>query len=177
MGDVHRLATWLRAHHPSDVLIPCLPTTKAPMKSHKDGKWNWEAFEKFLHERPDHPTWGLLLKELCVIDSDDPAWSLAKELTEPALQTCPKVATKHGHHFFFLRPDFADAEGYFDGARQHGGVDVDFKSVCSTGTSGVIIVAPSPGKSWLPGRELWTTPAVHLWSVEIRKVTESSGAT
>ncbi|PNH06390.1 hypothetical protein TSOC_007261 [Tetrabaena socialis] len=42
--------------------------------------------------------------------------------------------TKKGRHYFFRRPDYCDAEGYFDGARQISGVVVDFKSVCTSGT-------------------------------------------
>ena len=56
--------------------------------------------------------------------------------------------TNRGFHYWFKRPAIADSLGYFDGAAQRE-PKIDFKSICSTGTSGVILVAPSPGKTWI----------------------------
>ncbi len=80
---------------------------------------------------------------------------LVKELEErfpTALADVPRTKTSRGMHFWFTRPDEADALGYFDGAGQRQ-VGVDFKSVCSTGTSGIIMVPPSTGKTW--GVDKW----------------------
>lgn len=68
--------------------------------------------------------------------------------------------TKKGAHYFFLRSELADTSGCFDGAGQIvvDGVKlkVDFKSVTSTGSGGVIVVSPSRHKQWV--RELYSHP-------------------
>jgi P4 family phage/plasmid primase-like protien len=63
----------------------------------------------------------------------------------------------------FLRPDWADEEGVWDGARQAaGGLAIDFKTKCKSGTRGVLSVAPSPGKKWIPGRSPWEAELVEV---------------
>ncbi|GLC47505.1 hypothetical protein PLESTM_002093200 [Pleodorina starrii] len=86
---------------------------------------------------------------VCVVDFDDEATALSYERDFPELSEAPYETTRKGRHYFFTRPSFADDEGFYDGARQKGAdSNVDFKSVCSTGTSGTIVVAPSEGKAW-----------------------------
>lgn len=60
----------------------------------------------------------------------------------PLLRTAPCERTRRGFHYFFLRFSLANVGCFYDGCGQvtpH----LDFKSVCSTGTPGIIVVAPS----------------------------------
>jgi phage/plasmid-associated DNA primase len=115
-----------------------------------------------MENNPRHKAWALLLDRLCVVDADTEeavCW-LERDVKDPdvrsAMDQCPIQLTKKGKHFVFLRPAWADEEGYWDGARQKGkGLDVDLKTVCSTGTRGVLVVAPSDGKRWVDGRAPW----------------------
>ena len=112
-------------------------------------------------EHPTHQDWGLLLNRIVVLDADDAdavAWleGLAEDGTAPPLKRCPAPETSKGRHYFMLRSAEADKEGFYDGARQvKGGKSIDLKTLCSTGTRGIAVVSPTPGKSWLPGRAPW----------------------
>eukprot|EP00798_Chlamydomonas_sp_ICE-L_P025697 gene25697-biopygen20194 len=102
--------------------------------------------------------WGLLLDSLCVVDADsDDAVAKIEALQDPdvveALSVCPIQQTNKGRHYLFIRPEWADAEGYWDGARQVIGFDADLKTRCSTGTRGVLAICPSLNKTWV--REPW----------------------
>ncbi|PNH01551.1 putative helicase [Tetrabaena socialis] len=153
MNPVTELATWLLKDYPNDLLMPVKPGTKEPVRPHKNGAWSWELFELY---RKDITDVGILLRDLCVADFDDVDTALSFEKAFPELLEAPKELTRKGCHYFFRRPDYADAEGYFDGSRQHSELPVDFKSVCSTGTSGLICVCPSPNKVWV--RPPWMHP-------------------
>ena len=118
---------------------------------------------------------------LCAVDVDDAAtqaWvdSLESHEIREALAVCPVQTTKKGRHYIFRRPDWADAEGYWDGARQHGtkGPAVDLKTRCSTGTRGVLAVSPSTDKVWLKapwdaGVEIVDIPRSLLSAVAVAK--------
>ncbi|PNH02251.1 putative helicase [Tetrabaena socialis] len=153
MNPVTELATWLLKDYPNDLLMPVKTGTKEPVRPHKNGAWSWELFELY---RKDITDVGILLRDLCVADFDDVDTALSFEKAFPELLEAPKENTRKGCHYFFRRPDYADAEGYFDGSRQHSELPVDFKSVCSTGTSGLICVCPSPNKVWV--RPPWMHP-------------------
>ncbi|PNH01530.1 putative helicase [Tetrabaena socialis] len=146
MNSVALLSAWLRLDFPKDLLMPVVAGTKVPLHCHKDGAWSWDLFDKHMSAGDDV---GILLRSLCVADFDDVPTALAFEEVFPELLEAPMEQTKKGRHYFFHRPDFCDAEGYFDGARQVSGVNVDFKSVCTSGTSGLICVCPSTGKVWV----------------------------
>ena len=92
--------------------------------------------------------WAVVLQELAVVDVDDASadQDLASRFSE--LSAAPSAVTKRGHHYYFTRTIDADARGFFDGAGQvqHG---VDFKTRCSSGTGGIILVTPSTDKGWL----------------------------
>jgi P4 family phage/plasmid primase-like protien len=156
MDQLDQLASWLRVNYVHDLLVPCIAERKVPAVPHKDNQWSWGQYDRYRSAHPQHGNWALLLHSICVVDADCPIWACDQERARQELQSCPKVETTKGNHFFFLRPAFADEDGYFDGARQRSGINVDFKSICSTGTSGLIVVAPAPGKTWVPGRELWS---------------------
>lgn len=135
---------------------------KHPLFKHKDdGAWTWPMVDRFMAEHADHTDWALLLDRICVLDADDEQAFTAIESIEDldareAVMRCPMQHTSKGRHYLFLRPSWADAEGYWDGARQSPmGLNVDFKSRCSTGTRGVLVIAPSKGKTWAAGRAPW----------------------
>jgi P4 family phage/plasmid primase-like protien len=150
--DTDKLISWLRRWYPQDVVMPVAMKTKQPMRSHKANRWSWDALTAFLRSRAGKKPFatGILLREICAIDFDSNELAEQFEARFPILRSVPMETTSKGRHYFLGRPKWADEEGYFDGARQHGQeLDVDFKSVCSTGTSGMIVVAPSPGKTWV----------------------------
>ncbi|PNH01554.1 putative helicase [Tetrabaena socialis] len=146
--NLRRLEEWLLREYPADLIMPVKSGTKQPVKAHKNGKWTWEEYRAFM-SLPKDVDIGILLRDLCVVDFDDVDTALSFEKAFPELLEAPTEVTRKGRHYFFRRPDYADAEGYYDGARQHSELPVDFKSVCSTGTSGLIVVCPSSNKSWV----------------------------
>eukprot|EP00798_Chlamydomonas_sp_ICE-L_P017776 gene17776-biopygen26739 len=117
-----------------------------------------EKARLYMLKNPEHAQWALLLDSLCVVDADsDDAVAKIEALQDPdvvdALSVCPIQKTSKGRHYVFIRPEWADAEGYWDGARQVKGFDADLKTRCSTGTRGVLAVCPSLNKTWV--REPW----------------------
>jgi hypothetical protein len=145
---------------------------KAPMFKHADeGSWSWASAREFASEHPDHADWPLLLDGVLVVDADDEesvAYLEGKASSGevPELRDCPVQETRKGRHYVFARPEFADREGYWDGARQApdrpglGKLSIDVKTRCSTGTRGVLCVAPSPDKRWKEGRAPWDAGVV-----------------
>lgn len=151
-----RLEDWLRHNFPRDVIMPMTPN-KEPKFPHKSGAWNWQRWTEY-HENNNknnnnkNVNIGILLRDLCVVDFDDEQTAIDYERQFPELTDAPCERTRKGRHYFFVRPGVADAHGFYDGARQteQSRLDkVDFKSVCATGTSGTIVVAPSQGKEWI----------------------------
>eukprot|EP00798_Chlamydomonas_sp_ICE-L_P005668 gene5668-biopygen609 len=113
-----------------------------------------EKAHSYMVKNPEHAQWGLLLDSLCVVDADsDDAVAKIEALQDPdvveALSVCPIQQTNKGRHYLFIRPEWADAEGYWDGARQVIGFDADLKTRCSTGTRGVLAICPSLNKTWV----------------------------
>eukprot|EP00798_Chlamydomonas_sp_ICE-L_P000246 gene246-biopygen2238 len=139
------------------VLIPT--GAKKPIVCHKEpGQWSMEKAHIYMVKNPEHAQWGLLPDSLCVVDADsDDAVAKIEALQDPdvleALLVCPIQQTNKGRHYLFIRPEWADAEGYWDGARQVIGFDADLKTRCSTGTRGVLAICPSLDKTWV--REPW----------------------
>ena len=160
------MMAWLeveRAVVGSTALMPLKAKGKSPLFAHaKEGAWTAKELGEFVKTRPEHGTWGILLDRLCVVDADDAetvTWleALGASGEVPELARCPCQATKKGRHYVFARPPWADEEGYWDGARQRPESMrlVDLKTLCATGTRSVLVVAPSEGKAWLPGRAPW----------------------
>lgn len=165
-GSLRELKAWLESERTklgATELMPLKAKGKSPLFAHaKEGSWTKEKLEEFERRNPEHGTWGLLLDRLCVVDADDAetvAWLEGQGTSGevPEMKRCPIQATKKGRHYVFLRPQWADEEGYWDGARQRPESmrKVDLKTRCSTGTRGVLVVSPSEGKRWLPGRAPW----------------------
>ena len=155
-ADQHRqidaLASWLRDHVHGDVLVPVDPATKAPLVRHRDGAWSWARFEEFRASYPEHIAYGIAAQTLCVIDVDREA-AIAPLLERfPCLaRDAVRATTRKGAHFFFTRSPLCDRDGFYD-ARSPVVPGIDFKTRASTGTGGIIVVAPSAGKSWWPGK-------------------------
>ena len=158
--------TWVQQHADhigTTTLMPIRPQKKCPMFEHKkEGAWTELKLAEFIQRNPRHKAWALLLDRLCVVDADtkDAVDWLERDIQDPdvrsAMDQCPIQLTKKGKHFLFLRPTWADEEGYWDGARQKGNaLEVDLKTICSTGTRGVLVVAPSDGNKWMDGRAPW----------------------
>ncbi|KAG2424976.1 hypothetical protein HXX76_014134 [Chlamydomonas incerta] len=158
MDELQELQMWLRHQHPTDVLMVTAKGTKNPLYCHKNGTWDWPQFDKLMASdstfgqlQPafmgEHDI-GILLHSLCVVDVDSMAQASVLEERFPVLKEAPRERTRKGMHYFFLRSPKADAEGYYDGRaqREHG---IDFKTVCHTGTSGFVLVAPSTDKKWV----------------------------
>jgi hypothetical protein len=133
---------------------------KHPMYPHKGASdpWTWDKFDSFAINNLDHQNYGLLLDRIIAIDADSVAAVTLLETRFPETLTCPAQDKHKGRHYFFLRPVIADTRGFFDGARQKEDLDIAVKTICRTGTRGILQVDPSPGKCWIPGRELWSIP-------------------
>ncbi|GAX86695.1 hypothetical protein CEUSTIGMA_g14102.t1, partial [Chlamydomonas eustigma] len=155
------------------------------MFKHKTPVWDWDRLGRFDRENPVHDEWGLLLDRLLVIDFDsqhahDAVFSAMSDHPDVmlALSLAPMQKTSKGYHYLFLRSAYADTNRIFDGARQcdH---DIDIKTVCSSGSRGVLAVEPSPGKTWVrrpwsEGVKLQEVPQVLLDFVTTKSRNKSS---
>lgn len=149
MREIAKLEEFLMQHAPADVLMPAVG--KAPKMRHSGGAWSWALWRSHLDQltsnRGDKSV-CVLLQSLCVIDVDSEEQALELESRfGDVLDGVPTERTARGRHYWFRRSELCDSEEYFDirSPRQKG---IDFKTRCQNGTSGVIIVAPSPEKSW-----------------------------
>lgn len=142
--------------------LPIPQIGKRPLKRHANGQWETGVKkiikdENFIHNK-EAVSWndynlGLLLKDHVVIDLDSKEQIASMEQTYPeAFQTAFKQKTKKGLHLFFRRPKEFDEWGVFD--KTDIVPKVDLKTLCSTGTRGMIQVYPSPDKEWIDGEFL-----------------------
>ena len=145
-----RLALWLRKHYPRDVLMPIERGSKRPAFSHRNDTWSWY---RYLTKRKNEDL-GILLVQLCVVDVDCHSVADALEERFEILRVVPCEDTTKGRHYYFSRSKKADVEGYYDSSRQRN-AKIDFKSICSNGTSGIVAVSPSTGKTWKKERAPW----------------------
>ena len=141
------VADWLISTYPEDILMPVKPGTKHPLFPHRNGEWTWSMFEKYMSGDTLCDI-GILLRNICVLDVDSPDLVTELETRFPVLRTCPCEATSKGRHYFFSRSPLCIELEFMD---QRSSVipRVDFKTQCSTGTSGLLLVAPSSGKRWI----------------------------
>lgn len=172
--QIDSLERFMRKYHPNDIMMPvwgpgapiCTKTgkpygEKQPMSSHANGGWSWGKLSAFRSQNPSHLHYSILMKTICVVDFDVRDIMAGWECRFPELQAAPMETSKKGGHFFFKRSALADTDGYYDGARQApGGESVDFKSCCSTGTGGVIVVCPSGERQWV--RAVWDYPMTEI---------------
>jgi P4 family phage/plasmid primase-like protien len=148
---LEEMEVFLKTRYPGDMLMPLRSSScKEPKYRHKGQAWSWGAYDEFKAREPGHSEYGLLLRALCALDFDDEKQAMEFEESYEELKRAPMERTRKGRHYLFERPSWADGESYYDGARQRGAdVKVDFKTVCSTGTSGLLVVSPSEGKEWV----------------------------
>jgi hypothetical protein len=148
-ATVQALVAWLKDHAPNDYVMP-VGEHKAPRYRHANGAWSWYALQKHFCRAGIDPVGdvGILLCDLCVVDVDCEAVCTELRRRFPVLDATMSERTRNGHHFFFRRSKRADEGGYYDGAAQRL-PKVDFKTICSNGTSGFIVVAPSTNKTWV----------------------------
>lgn len=171
LASVDKLRNFLKSSHPRNVLMPGRvgkhpngDPFKGPQFAHKNGDWTWQKSDAIQWSNVN--MFGLLLKDLIVIDIDGKNFLDFYENHFPCLQQCPKENTKKGAHYFFSRTTLCDARKLYDGARalksdtllaeDNGVLPIDIKTVCSTGTCGFLVITPSMDKAWVPGKEPWT---------------------
>ena len=153
-ADVSR---FLREHAPSDVLMPVATGEKSPMFGHINRRWTWWKLDEWTNREsvpcPDSKDElpldaCVILQQLCVIDVDNVGVALRMEARFPELRLAPCERTSRGRHYWFWRSLRADVDGYYDGSSQRV-KGVDFKTVCRSGTGGIVVIAPSTNKTWL----------------------------
>lgn len=166
-----RMERFLKETHPECVLMPTKNNGRYfdPSDGSMDGKnplrchmgatteslWNlWDL------ELKDKCAKGLLIilrGGLIVIDVDDVEMADELELRFPGIKETSVQLTRHGRHYFFQRSARCDELKLWDKARSLKYIDengmvktfpIDIKTVCSTGTGGVISIFPSPNKQW-----------------------------
>lgn len=150
MNPLTQLEEWLRrGFYSLDVLCPVRAGEKCPMFPHRNGEWTWNAYDAWCQHN-DHSAKHsacLILKNICVIDVDDLATAGEMEDLFPILKLVPTALTKRGKHYWFARSAAADRHGYYDkaGQRRKG---IDFKTVCKSGTGGIVVVPSSGHRAW-----------------------------
>jgi hypothetical protein len=118
----------------------------SPMTSRANKQWSWHYILR-LGLSADRDI-GIVLRSLCVVDIG--CHTVGAELCahHPVLLSTARATNHKGMHFFFKRSKVADQHGYYDGAAQKL-VHVDFKTICSDGAPGFLVVAPSSNMQWV----------------------------
>lgn len=134
-------------------IIPC--EGKNPIIAHKDNKYTWDN----VSNKDNHIVFknegniGILVKDLFVIDIDTEDTIKKWEEMFPILKEVVSVETKKGKHYYFKRTTKCDKYKLYDKSRaikiKEVKIPVDIKTICSTGTAGVIIAPPSNDKKWI----------------------------
>lgn len=168
--EAYRLYRFLKQNRSKDVLMPVRSDTKSPMFAHKLKQWNWNIFKSRTSNLiKTGQSFGLaiLVRSLLVLDFDDLHIAYAWEIRFPILTVVPMETTKHGRHYFLGRTSLCDDLALFDKAGAFADADthtlidkVDLKTVSKTGTSGVVVVAPSQNKQWV--RSLLDTEIIDI---------------
>ena len=135
---------------------------------------------------------GLLLQSLFCLDIDSEVMhDYLREVFPGCFEGAAHAKTSKGHHYVWRRSDFCDGVDLTDCARLlqpgrfplhlldvHGEVPVDVKTITSTGTSGVLVVPPSPNKAWLTAPwEVESDPCVQESNLSNSELTEPMGRT
>jgi hypothetical protein len=152
--NVEKLINTFYTKYNANYIIPC-GKNKSPITAHKDGSYDWSK----IYNEDDHIVFtkdgyvGIILKDLMVIDIDDKSLVTNWENMFPILKTVVSAETKKGKHYYFKRTELADAYKIYDKARclmiNDKKIELDIKTLCETGTGGIIIASPSPEKSWI----------------------------
>jgi hypothetical protein len=172
---IKQLREFLIANHPTNLLMPC-NQKKEPMCAHKNDQWSWNKFDNFVDSvMIDKYDVAILLRTMIVLDFDD--LQLAKQWEDcfSEMTNCPVQKTQKGYHYFFLRSQLCDELKVYDKSRAlkdfDGSVlEIDVKTVCSTGTAGCIMAYPSSNKVWVEGKALWDTPIPEITDELVRAI-------
>lgn len=176
---LHKLETYLRSNYPDCVLMhtkgnieaSCdYAKSKHPAECHKS-KTTEQLWQAWTSRGKSNCSKGLLIllrKGLIVIDIDDMDVCNDLEAQYPEMRETATQKTRTGKHYFFERTPACDefkiydvARGMKDAPGKQGKVlPIDIKTVCSTGTGGVISIYPSPGKEW--ERPIYECPPIDL---------------
>lgn len=172
MTTVHLLHQFLKSKLADDLLMPATKD-KAPMYKHADNTWSWDLFQDFVTKKQEWTEYCILLRSMVVLDFDDTALAYEWEEKYPVMTECPMQKTKKGVHYFFARTQLCDELKVYDKSRyltddQGRILEVDVKTVCSTGTAGLIMVHPSSNKTWV--RSLWDTPLPQIPEELVRAI-------
>jgi hypothetical protein len=151
-----------------DRLVPIYPNAKNPARRHANGQWERaESVRYFRREmaEADSMNLGFLCVDLIVLDFDAASgMALYSSLTSefPVLKETVRAKTgtnkpeeKRGMHVYMTRTPLCEELGIYDksrslkDARSGEELQLDIKTVCSTGTGGVVVCHPSPGKEWV----------------------------
>lgn len=183
--NILSLSAFLKTNYPRCPLLPLVPDKKQPMYAHKNLHDDelWEKWDSTYRQALENGcAFGITLREgLIVIDIDDLKWCDYIEQQFPEFLTTVCCDTRKGRHYYFKTTPYSDQNAIYDGARgmkvptseciedlsyeesTDGALSIlpiDIKTVCSTGTGGIIVVPPSPDKAWR--RSLVETPALDV---------------
>lgn len=154
------------------------------IKGHTDEElWSkWDAYGAYKCRK------GLCLTlraGLLVLDVDSKEVTRAMEAAIPELCETSIQETRKGRHYFFrTTPACLDA-GLYDSSRgliprtplakslyalspEGRALPIDIKTSAKTGTGGIIIIAPSPNKTWLQGKRLYECPPTPIPEMLLR---------
>ena len=161
-NDLDKLAAWLQQHAPEDILMPLI--AKHPMEPHAGNVWSWEAFFSYPH-LSSVSDFGILMKGLFCVDFDNADLFQRMKDEHPEWfeeGTYALARTSKGYHYICRRSELCDAIPLYDKSRlldpqcvprefldSQNQVPIDIKTRCSTGTGGVLVVAPSHDKTWI----------------------------
>ena len=157
------METFLKTSYPDCILMPTIATYgndknagKQPLLAHKNVPslklWeDWSVNRKrFFEKNTNINGLSIILRaNLIVIDIDCRDYTNAFETKFPIVKTTSIQNTKTGKHYFFVRSQECNDAKIVDKARCLGDLPIDIKTVCSTGTGGIISICPSPNKKWI----------------------------
>ena len=170
-NGLDRLAKWLQREAPHDILMPLI--AKHPMEAHKGNVWSWEAFLNYPN-LTSVSDFGIPMKELFCLDFDSANLFQWFKQEHPGWfegRTYALARTSKGYHYVGRRSRLCDDIPLYDKSRlldpqcvpsefldDQDQVPIDIKTRCSTGTGGVLVVAPSHSKKWIVAP--WVLPAM-----------------
>lgn len=137
------------------LIMPACDNGKKPRYAHKAvGSYTYETALRKLKECRKVGAVVLVPSSVVVIDVDDDELAEYLMRCDPAFGETATTKTRHGYHFWFRSTAESRAHGVKDGARQLKMSDgssypIDVKTLCATGTRGVVSIPPSPGKEWI----------------------------
>lgn len=144
---------------PDDVMPPVImpaggPDGKIPKYAHAHKPFGVEEAIAHIPECAANGALVLLTPSVIVVDCDDVFTAEALMASIPVFNETVTTKTSKGYHFWFRSTPLSKEVGVVDGARQlfHSNgerMPIDIKTLCKSGTRGVISIPPSSGKEWI----------------------------